>query len=336
MARKKTSPFEDLVFIVSKLPWWAGLALALASYVVLHGMAARPIAPVVTGPGAIGKAATESIYRTLAMFGQYVLPFACGLAALISFINAAKQKKLYETTASRSGIAALNDMSWQQFEQLVGEYYRRKGFNVTRAGGNGPDGGVDLVLRQKSETYLVQCKQWKAFKVGVKPVREFYGVMAAKGAAGGYFVTSGEFTPDAKDFAQGRNVELIDGKRLRAMLDAARSPAESTAQAAPPPQAATQPKCPKCGAEMTLRIARQGSNAGKEFWGCSTYPACKGTLPADSSQQPAHSTSPAATRSCPDCGTEMSLRQFQTGPRIGQQFYGCTACKKGWPVADAT
>lgn len=33
--------------------------------------------------------------------------------------------------------------------------------------------------------------------------------------------------------------------------------------------------CPKCGMPMTLRIARQGDNQGKQFWGCSGYPKCK-------------------------------------------------------------
>jgi restriction system protein len=28
---------------------------------------------------------------------------------------------------------------------------------------------------------------------------------------------------------------------------------------------------------MLQRIAKRGSNAGNQFWGCSTYPACKGT-----------------------------------------------------------
>ena len=332
MARKKDSPLEDLVFIVSKLPWWAGLSLALVSYVVLHGIAANPMAPVATGPGSLGAAATGSLMKVLATFGQFLLPFACGIAALISFVNATKQKKLYDNTASRSGVAALNDMSWQEFEMLVSEHYRRKGFEVTREGGNGPDGGVDLVLRQKSETYLVQCKQWKAYKVGVQPVREFFGVMAARGATGGYFVTSGEYTADAKEFARGCNLELIDGRKLRAIMDAARSPVAGAVQPAQPAQAAKPPACPKCGAEMMRRLARQGNNKGKEFWGCSTYPACKGTMPLDSSPPPIEPATTVEDRSCPGCGTVMSLRQFQSGPRSGQQFYGCTTCKKGWPV----
>lgn len=37
-------------------------------------------------------------------------------------------------------------------------------------------------------------------------------------------------------------------------------------------------KCPHCGSRMRLRIARRGPNKGGQFWGCTRYPACKGTL----------------------------------------------------------
>jgi len=36
------------------------------------------------------------------------------------------------------------------------------------------------------------------------------------------------------------------------------------------------PSCPECGKPMTRRQARSGRNAGKAFWGCTGYPACKG------------------------------------------------------------
>lgn len=38
------------------------------------------------------------------------------------------------------------------------------------------------------------------------------------------------------------------------------------------------PVCPLCGGEMRRRTAGKGPNAGRAFWGCSAYPACKGTL----------------------------------------------------------
>jgi hypothetical protein len=33
--------------------------------------------------------------------------------------------------------------------------------------------------------------------------------------------------------------------------------------------------CSKCGAEMVLRKASKGKNAGNEFLGCSTFPKCR-------------------------------------------------------------
>ncbi len=41
------------------------------------------------------------------------------------------------------------------------------------------------------------------------------------------------------------------------------------------------PTCPVCGQAMHQRTAKQGSGAGKAFWGCGSYPECKGTLPIE-------------------------------------------------------
>jgi restriction system protein len=45
------------------------------------------------------------------------------------------------------------------------------------------------------------------------------------------------------------------------------------------------PACPQCGKPMRLRTARQGPKAGSRFWGCSAYPDCKGTRPAEQTSQ---------------------------------------------------
>lgn len=34
--------------------------------------------------------------------------------------------------------------------------------------------------------------------------------------------------------------------------------------------------CPKCGSEMVMRETKKGNNVGKQFWGCSTFPKCRG------------------------------------------------------------
>jgi len=38
------------------------------------------------------------------------------------------------------------------------------------------------------------------------------------------------------------------------------------------------PPCPECGKTMVLRTAQKGKSAGKQFWGCSGYPDCKGLV----------------------------------------------------------
>lgn len=38
------------------------------------------------------------------------------------------------------------------------------------------------------------------------------------------------------------------------------------------------PSCPKCGKAMVLRTAQKGKSSGKQFWGCSGYPDCKGIV----------------------------------------------------------
>jgi restriction system protein len=177
-------------------------------------------------------------------------------------------------------------LSWLEFENLVGEIFRCRGYSVENLGGGGADGGIDLRLSRLGETTLVQCKRWKVFKVGVKPIREFYGVMTSEEADRGIFVSSGIYTSEALDFAEGKPLELIDGAQLPEMAKAHQAhnrinPARRADRVAPDttPQ---RPECPSCGETMVLRRAKTGTNAGQEFWGCSAFPQCRGTRACES------------------------------------------------------
>lgn len=332
--REKTSGFEDMILVASKLPWWANLVLALLSYLILHGIASHPLTPVVATPGQMGDAVVKGLIRTAAVFGQLILPAAFIFGAVLSAITARRQRRIYDNVAAQP--AAIHDLGWQDFERLLGEHFRRQGFQVTREGGNGPDGGIDLVLRLGREVHLVQCKHWKAYKVGVPLVREFYGVMAAKGAAGGYFITSGEYTDDAKMFANGLNLTLIDGRKLREIIGSVKAGVRESI----PSIGVTSVCCPQCGSEMKKRVARSGSNAGSEFWGCVKYPKCHGTKAVvdeeDSRSAKVSVVATATVKACPDCGDELVARQIQSGPKAGQNILGCLTCKKAWPTAMAT
>jgi len=274
--RRRTSPAEDVVDIVSRLPWWIGCVLAVVSYLGLRMVAGIEVAKP-SGAGGLGVFVGTQLYVTLAIFGQYVLPVLFGFGALGSFIRSTKQKRRYNYVESRLDQNTLFDMTWQQFEGLVNEFFRRRGYSVKQTGGNGPDGGVDLIASKGSDRYFVQCKQWKAYKVGVQTVRELYGVMSARGAAGGFVITAGQFTEEAKKFVNGLNIRLFDGTHLHKMI--CEHGKETIAQDNRPLQSSNfDPQCPKCGKPLVRRVAKQGRNAGSEFWGCSGFPACRHTM----------------------------------------------------------
>jgi Restriction endonuclease len=113
---------------------------------------------------------------------------------------------------------AIASMSWRDFERLVGETFRRQGFTVTGFGGNAPDGGVDLGLAKNGQRFLVQCKHWRKRQVGVTVVRELNGVIAAQRAHGGFVVTGGEFSREAREFADSCAIKLIDGPALDELM----------------------------------------------------------------------------------------------------------------------
>ncbi len=267
---------------------------------------AQPVVLRIIHPNQLGEALTRSMYQGLATLGQFVVPLACLIAAGISAAKRKRRSSLVASVIQGKGTErasdALEGMSWQDFELLVGEAFRLQGYEVTELGGAGPDGGVDLVLRKDREKFLVQCKQWKAFKVGVQVVRELYGVMAAQGAAGGFVVTSGTFTQEAVAFASGRNVRLVDGPKLFGLIQQARAArggqsgqagrAVRTGRAQVPVQSRPVTPfagkafavplamvCPSCSSAMVRRVAKRGDNVGNAFWGCTNYPECRGTRP---------------------------------------------------------
>lgn len=112
-------------------------------------------------------------------------------------------------------IAAL---SWHDVERLIGETFRGRGFQVTGFGSRAPDGAADLALTKTGERFLVQCKHWRKHEVGVLAVRELNTALDAVGGQGGYVLTAGEFTREAREYARGTRIELLGGRALMAWL----------------------------------------------------------------------------------------------------------------------
>jgi restriction system protein len=284
MARRK----ESILDVLSMFPWWVSVALSATAFIGL-----RFVLPlfIPSGPATASNYALKGILGGLSAAAPFVAFFFLILAAIVAF----QQWRERSLLDKQDGLASIRALSWARFESLVGEAYRRQGYSVFRASGNGPDGGVDLVLKRDGNTLLVQCKQWKAAKVGVKVIRELYGVMTARKAHGAIVVTSGILTQEARAFAEGKPIDFLEGDQLAVLIRSVQAmpssspglrPSKQPPVAAldqPPPTGSPAPaftaqmRCPKCGQPMVLRTAKHGPHPGQQFWGCSQYPRCRAT-----------------------------------------------------------
>ncbi len=290
MARKsRTSLFEDLATFAARLPAWLSFTLAVVVYLVLDHFNAQPVTMEPQPGSVLPSNFAAAFYRPVLIALQYIVPLAFALGGAVSMIKSLSGlslRKQYLSTpdtpivapeAPQSEVRPTSTMSWDQFELLVGEAFRQQGYRVLHGGDAGPDGGVDVHLKKDGHQYLVQCKHWKTRRVGVAVVRELFGVMVDQGAKGAFIVTSGDFTNEAHQFARDKSIGLINGAKLDKIL-------RKVGQVQPDcePEATQSPPeailCPRCNSPMVKRVARQGVNAGREFWGCSRYPKCRGIV----------------------------------------------------------
>lgn len=239
---------DDLVLA----PWWVSVGLAVVVLIVLPTMLPS------------------------------LAPFAFIIAVVLFFLSGISVLRKWKTSRMLEGqtsIDTLRQIPWKRFEDLIAEAYRRQGYKVEETLDGGPDGGVDLRLGRDGKVTLVQCKQWPSGRpVSVEKVRELYGVMHGENASAAKFVVTTTFTNEAIAFARDKPLELIDGSQLLHLLKGVQTSGK-IALPDPEPDEQIAPDCPKCGAAMVVREAKQGEFAGNSFWDCSTYgkTRCRGT-----------------------------------------------------------
>lgn len=109
---------------------------------------------------------------------------------------------------------ALAALGRRDIERLIGESFRYRGYVVTGFGGSALGDAVDLGLTRNGERFLVQFRHWRKRQVGIAVIWELATAIAAQGARGGFVVTAGEFTAEARGFAEVCGIALIDGTAL--------------------------------------------------------------------------------------------------------------------------
>ncbi len=217
---RRTSSYTDLLIILGRMPWWINLAIALVSWILLHEYSASSISTF--SEHRAGGVLTAPMFRHLAMYAQYLLPLGFLCAAAVAVLNRLALRRQSRLFLMQDPAALLSAMGWPAFVQLLEQTYKHKGYRMLGSSLADGDGSCDLLLQRSGERYLVYCRHWRASRLGVAPLREFFTRIVAEGAAGGFVIITGEFCAEARAFAAERQLELVDGARLQRWILAGR------------------------------------------------------------------------------------------------------------------
>lgn len=165
--------------------------------------------------------------------------------------------------------AVFDQIEWRRFEAVCEALFAQSGMRAETQS-HGADGGVDIWLwsAHSDKPVIVQCKHWKKRVVGVKELREFYGVLKSHDLTYGTFAISSTFSSDALAFAKSNRINAQDREGLLRLI-AARSAEQQQALLDTAYEGEYwKPTCVKCGVKMVLREKKDGSSS---FWGCANY-----------------------------------------------------------------
>ena len=108
----------------------------------------------------------------------------------------------------------------KKFEQITAIIFEKLGYKTKLIGGAG-DRGIDIIVTKGGKRTFIQCKRMD--RVIPDDVRAFWGSIVNrinKGAGKkGFFVTTGSFTEESREFINDKPIELIDGLALEKLTN---------------------------------------------------------------------------------------------------------------------
>ena len=108
------------------------------------------------------------------------------------------------------------------FEQLVVDLIEKMGYGRGTVTGKSGDGGIDGLIDEDklglSQIFL-QAKRWKGTVPG-KEIRDFAGMLDSKKSKKGIFITTSDYSHEAKEFVKttSSKIILINGKKLTELM----------------------------------------------------------------------------------------------------------------------
>jgi len=267
------SPVLKAVATGLRTPAWFAVGvglLLLTTYAIVKRMAGKAAN---TAANTTGNAATSAPDTPARARPKLVEPTFMPAAEAITPASS-------PVPASAWSPAVFAVIEWRRFEAVCEALFAQSGYS-TRSQSHGADGGVDIWLHANNAAStdgpvaVVQCKHWQGKQVGVKEIREFFGVMASHKLKHGIYATTSTYTADAQQFATANGIATLDGTALLGKI-AKQTPEQQQALLAVAHEGEYwKPTCASCGIKMLERIPSRG---GVAFWGCANYPRCKSRL----------------------------------------------------------
>lgn len=178
---------NSLFAVLLRSSWWISAAIGI-------------------GLAGLAYALLPADFRIAGMFSA--LPFAA-IAAWAGY------QQLRAPSAGRieRTLGALRDMPWSALAPALESAWQREGFAVKRAGG-----AADFELAKQGRVTLVAAKRWKAAHTGVAPLRELVAAKEAREANEAAWLSIGELTAEARDYAVRERVRVVGIAELARLL----------------------------------------------------------------------------------------------------------------------
>ena len=130
-------------------------------------------------------------------------------------IDTVRKKRLSMATVEK-----LRKMDPYKFEEYIRDLLLLSGYKKAQCTSRSNDGGKDIVAQDKDNRLVfVECKRYdENNRVGRPLIQKFHSAMIDGKADIGLFVTTGYFNKNAVKYSHGKNIELIDARKLSDMI----------------------------------------------------------------------------------------------------------------------
>ena len=196
----------NLFDFLAQIPWWVSISLSLFFYVLL-----KFVVPYFDAQAIL----VNEVHVSLGPVFAPVVALALLSPVTFSLLRSSRKKKLHDL---KNELQAIQELSWHDLKTQVSEAFRSRGYIIMESSAFTADPSIDLVMRKSANLYLVQCRYWLNRKLGIREVKNLYSLMHDKHASSVFLLTTGIFSNEARHYAAGRPINLVDGIELVELL----------------------------------------------------------------------------------------------------------------------